>query len=439
MDVNNEVDISQRYQASMVLTGVGDALGYYHGRWEFCHSGETIHKELEKLGGLSKIALALPAWNLSDDTVMSLATAEALMKWGRKSADNDRTRLFKLLAQKYISCMDDMGGRAPGMTCMSALRFLGSSYQIPFNPRGGGCGAAMRAMCIGLRFPRPEDIDDLVAVGIESGRMTHHHPTGYLGSFTAALFVSYALQGKPLRSWGASMLNELPRCLEYITKSGHFVEENTRAMQNGYFRDAWKRYLKLRGISDGTSEPSFPNDYGVKERDVFVKSVSFDGWGGASGHDAPMIAYDALLGCGNDWTELCSRSMFHCGDSDSTGVIAAACYGAMNGFNGVPENLYRHLEYRDRLIKAGEVLYLLSQTNADISSANVDAKAEPESPGPPPDTENLDQLKLIASEIQDQAVVESSQNMDTDASPQVSESQTTATADDSQGSDKATS
>ena len=33
--------------------------------------------------------------------------------------------------------------------------------------------------------------------------------------------------------------------------------------------------------------------------------------------------------------------MFHSGDSDSTGVIAAACYGAMYGFKDVPENLYK--------------------------------------------------------------------------------------------------
>lgn len=33
--------------------------------------------------------------------------------------------------------------------------------------------------------------------------------------------------------------------------------------------------------------------------------------------------------------------MFHGGDSDSTGVIAGACYGAMHGFAGVPEGLYK--------------------------------------------------------------------------------------------------
>ena len=51
----SSVALSQRYVAAMVLSGVGDALGYRNGSWEFCHSGEQIHTELEQLGGLSKL------------------------------------------------------------------------------------------------------------------------------------------------------------------------------------------------------------------------------------------------------------------------------------------------------------------------------------------------------------------------------------------------
>ena len=53
--------------------------------------------------------------------------------------------------------------------------------------------------------------------------------------------------------------------------------------------------------------------------------------------------------------------MFHGGDSDSTGIIAGACYGAMFGLEGVPANNYEHLEYRDRLEKLAELLYSKNQ------------------------------------------------------------------------------
>lgn len=44
------------------------------------------------------------------------------------------------------------------------------------------------------------------------------------------------------------------------------------------------------------------------------KKWSSEGRGGRRGHDAPMIAYDALLGARNNWTELCYRAMFHGGE-----------------------------------------------------------------------------------------------------------------------------
>lgn len=44
------------------------------------------------------------------------------------------------------------------------------------------------------------------------------------------------------------------------------------------------------------------------------KRWSSEGRAGRRGHDAPMIAYDALLAAGSDWAELCKRAMFHGGE-----------------------------------------------------------------------------------------------------------------------------
>ncbi|TKS89866.1 [Protein ADP-ribosylarginine] hydrolase [Collichthys lucidus] len=274
----------EHYKAGMLLSGVGDALGYRNQLWEYNESGPVIHQELKELGGLKNIKAELPDWPVSDDTVLHLATAEGL---------------------------------ATGVSQLKPGEEGG--YRVAYNPEGTGCGAAMRSMCIGLRYPKPDQLLSLVAVAVETGRMTHPHPTGFLGAVASALFTAYAIQRRPITT-----------------------------------------YLDLRGISNGIGPPVFPSSYGPAERDEAYKSFSLSGWAGRSGHDAPMIALDALLGAGSDWEELMSRAGFHGGDSDSTAVIAACCWGLLYGTQGVPEGNYSNLEYRERLERSAEQLYALS-------------------------------------------------------------------------------
>ncbi|XP_023930794.1 protein ADP-ribosylarginine hydrolase, partial [Lingula anatina] len=162
----------------------------------FIFAGPTIHQQLQELGGLDNITATPPGWPVSDDTVMHIATGEALA-----SGKTDKEAMLLEIAAKYKECMKDMEGRKPGPTSILGTDLLQpdkpGGYIIPFNPTGTGCGAAMRSMCIGLRYSTPEDLDDLIMYSIESGRMTHNHPTGYLGSLASALFTSYAAQLKP--------------------------------------------------------------------------------------------------------------------------------------------------------------------------------------------------------------------------------------------------
>uniref|UniRef100_A0A8D0LAT4 ADP-ribosylarginine hydrolase n=1 Tax=Sphenodon punctatus TaxID=8508 RepID=A0A8D0LAT4_SPHPU len=349
-------DCGDRYRVAMVLSGAGDALGYRKQLWEYCESGPQIHTELQDLGGLSGVHAALPDWPVSDDTVLHLATAEAL------ATGKEGEPLLQELARRYVEAMADMDGRKPGPTSILGTSQLcpgkPNGFRIPFNPKATGCGAAMRAMCIGLRYPHPSNLSKLIEVSIESGRMTHHHPTGYLGALASALFTAFAVRGLPLESWGSEMLRTLPAALQYIRACGVETEANVGAWS--YFQEKWEWYLSERGLSDGQGPARFPAPYSPEERDAIYKSFSLDGWAGRSGHDAPMIAYDALLAAGSSWEELCSRAMFHGGDSDSTGVIAGFCWGLAHGFSGVPEGNHVALEYRDRMMSAANRLYELA-------------------------------------------------------------------------------
>lgn len=354
--MSSKGSLLERYRASMLLHSAGDCMGYHNNKWEFNFVGKDIHQDLEKLGGIDNLKLDKKSWRASDDTVLHLANAECLIQNKNLSPSSE---LYLKLIPHYKKAMQDMKDRAPGNTTMKAVsqlsQFKENGYQISFNPRGGGCGASMRSSCIGLRYSKPEQLNELIEFSIESGRMTHHHPIGYLGGLAAALMVSYAIQEIPIKKWGAKCLTDFELAKKYISKSNYCVEDNIKEWPN--FVNFWQNYLKLRNIESGNDDPVFPEKYGVEERDKAYKTFINSKWAGAAGIDSVLIAYDALLGCKESWEELCKRAMLHGGDNDSTGCLAGSFYGALFGFKGVNENNYKNLEFVKRLLECGDELY----------------------------------------------------------------------------------
>uniref|UniRef100_A0A8C3NT64 Uncharacterized protein n=1 Tax=Geospiza parvula TaxID=87175 RepID=A0A8C3NT64_GEOPR len=314
----------EAYEAAMVLSGVGDALGYRGARWEYCTSGPQIHAELAELGGLAAISLEPPEWPVSDDTVLHLATAEGLASGG---GHHEQKGGVPGVGVPVVP----QAGTGGGTSQLRPGEPLG--YRIPFNPRSTGCGAAMRSLAIGLRYPRASELPTLIRVSIESGRMTHHHPTGYLGALAVALFGALGARGEPPERWGAELLRVLPLAWDYVQGTGVAMEDNC----------SWWYWYPV---------PCYP----PAERDTEYLGWALDGWPGRSGHDAPMVALEALLAAGDSWEELCARAVLHGGDSDSTGTIAAGCWGLLRGLAGVPPGLHRRLEYRGRLSEAARRL-----------------------------------------------------------------------------------
>lgn len=67
----------EKFTAAMLLGSVGDALGYANVCRENSALG-SVQEELQKIGGLDHLVLSPGKWPVSDNTIMHLATAEAL-------------------------------------------------------------------------------------------------------------------------------------------------------------------------------------------------------------------------------------------------------------------------------------------------------------------------------------------------------------------------
>jgi ADP-ribosylarginine hydrolase len=373
---NDNINILAKYKdksqlnrivASSYLSAVGDCIGYRNGIWEFNKDGVDIHKQVERLGGIEELKVDKNSFIVSDDTVLHLATIETLNKLYKSNEE-----LCYNMTIAYIDAMSYMDRRAPGKTTINSLAYIKKHRLFKpitdcypqYDKSAGGCGAAMRTHSIGLKYSNPADLNELIAIAVKSSCITHNNANAILGGVCAAVFTSYAIQEINPATWGKKLLTEIiPIVKDYINLDQSFKDLK-------YFEDTWTTYLKNRDLLYSIV-PKFPDNYGPKERDIYYKSISYNGWGGASGHDSTIIAYDALLASNGDWNKFVAHGVLHGGDNDSTGAIGGAWFGALYGFANVSLNHVVNLEYADRLEISAINLYK-SLVNSNLMKKKID-------------------------------------------------------------------
>lgn len=336
--------LHDRFRGCVLGGAVGDALG---APVEF-----LARRIILNCFGPQGIREYAPAYGrngaITDDTQMTLFTAEGLMRAYVRGANKGicnpisvihRAYLRGLQTQGYTAAVEvEMDGwlaevqalhspRAPGNTCISALR-AAREFGEPARNDSKGCGTVMRVAPIGLAWPSP----DVFQAGVDSAALTHGHPTALASTGFLATLLNRLLRGEPLPDAIAGAIDELKRY------PGH--EESLLAIEHA--------------LSLATT------------RTAGADTVEKLGGGWIAEEAVAISLYCVLVS--TSFQEAVLLAVNHSGDSDSTGAITGNLWGVMHGIDAIPATWLEQLELRAEITAIADDLFGVTQGALDLHS-----------------------------------------------------------------------
>lgn len=321
-----------RFRGCLVGGAAGDALGY---PIEF-HRGIREAQQTRYPGkGL-----------ISDDTQMTIFTAEGLLWWVRQRDSQPELTPEEAIRRAYLdwyctqtrTCLADPISplrdlpelnvrRAPGITCLTAIGSkTGCSLRSPSN-HSKGCGGIMRVAPCGLFAA---DMAAACRLGAQAAALTHGHPLGYLpaGIFAAMVWL---LVNRPELS-PLQVLEEAMTCLDDPCFAA--CSDQDRAL-----------FVRLSRLAGELSRQTMPDTRAIPQLG--------EGW---VAEEAFAIGVYAFLKYPDDIAAALICAVNHDGDSDSTGAIAGNLAGARLGLDAIGAEYTDTLELRDLLIDLADRL-----------------------------------------------------------------------------------
>lgn len=315
--------VRERYRGTLLGVAVGDALGapIEFMRWD------EIRARYGPGGVRGYVPGPYGRAAITDDTQMTLATARGLLRAASLLASGYLEGVARFIYGAYLEWLatqDDPGQRrAPGLTCLAALRSgkMGT-VERPLND-SKGCGGVMRVAPVGLALPGQPDA--AFALGVCTAAITHGHAGGYLPAGSLAALLSRLVAAQDLH--------------EAVAAEAHRRE-----------LDAETRHLLRRAMD--LAQGDLPPAHAI--------AALGEGW---TGDEALAIGvFCALRYAGSPAKGDCFRqgvlaSVNHSGDSDSTGAVAGGILGAWLGEGAIPPDWLTDLESRTPLVMVADEIY----------------------------------------------------------------------------------
>lgn len=352
--------IQERFLGCLLGGAVGDALG---APVEFMKRTEILQRF-----GRNGITAYAPSYggrlgSVTDDTQMTMFTAEGLLRAWVRGCFKGITAYSEVTARAYLRWLQTQGERstynidvgtdepgwliqqhelhsrrAPGTTCISALRAMQSPGEPAYN-NSKGCGGVMRVAPVGLfvwRLRQEQSPHDAFRLGADLAALTHGHPTGALTGGVLAVLIMALTDGATL----LEALATAKACL--CMESNH--EETLHGIETA-------EKLAASGL---------PHE----------EAITRLGQGWVAEEALAISIYCALIA--RNFKHGVVLAVNHDGDSDSTGSIVGNLLGAMNGVRAIPEEWLEPLELRDVITELADDLYAFRDWDIGADSKNED-------------------------------------------------------------------
>lgn len=317
---NNNLNFSGKYALSnykACLKGgaIGDALG---NPIEFDRIS-SIKKKFGNNGIQDLLVNSKGLAEITDDTQMTMFTADGIIKALRKTFDKDKLPDIKTIfesyklwfnTQSYLPHIQKGKGwiaelrelyvmRAPGTTCIGSMRNnIPGTIEKPLNS-SSGCGGVMRVAPVGLAYHENPEI--AFKVGADCAALTHGNPRGYLSAGFLSSMIAHIIGGKNINE---AVEATLPILKKY--KGNEFV---TRLI------------TRAKELAKTDVEPL-----------TAIEELG-EGW---TGDEAIAISTYCALKEPNNFEKAVQMAVNHSGDSDSTGAILGNILGAHLGMDKIP-------------------------------------------------------------------------------------------------------